>query len=108
MPVMVLCYALPGNGTKVANRIKRSGFDFKQFDFEIDRVVISNGLDKNSDKYLIFARQNISDAIPEDNLLFGLDDVEILFGPNQGNTTPPLNAENDDILTDENGIPLEL
>lgn len=108
LPVMVLCYTLPDNGKKIANRIKRSGFDFKQFDFEIDRVVVSNGLDKNADKYLIFARQNISDAIPEDNLLFGLDDVEILFGPNQGNTTPPLNAENDDILTDENGIPLEL
>lgn len=108
MTVMVLCYALPGNGTKIANRIKRSGFDFKQFDFEIDRIVVSNSLDSSTDKYLIFARQNISDAIPEDNLLFGLDDVEILFGPNQGNDTPPLNAESGEILTDENGIPLEL
>ena len=108
LPVMTLCYALPGQGSKIVSRIKRSGFDFKQFGFEIDRIIVSNGVDNNADKYLIFARQNISDAIPEDGLLFGLDDVEILFGPNQGNDTPPLNAESGEILTDENGIPLEL
>jgi hypothetical protein len=31
IPAVVVCYALPGQGTRIANRIRRSGFDFKQF-----------------------------------------------------------------------------
>jgi hypothetical protein len=105
---MILCYAFPGSGAKIAGRVRRSKFDFKQINFEIDRVIVSNSLESGADKYLMLERQSLSDPIPQDNLLFGFDDVEILFDPNQGNDTAPLNAESGEILTDENGIPLEL
>jgi hypothetical protein len=108
LPVMILCYAFPGSGAKIAGRVRRSKFDFKQINFEIDRVIVSNSLESGADKYLMLERQSLSDPIPQDNLLFGFDDVEILFDPNQGNDTAPLNAESGEILTDENGIPLEL
>jgi Putative Ig domain len=79
MRVIPLCYALPGNGSKIVSRIKLSGFDFKMLDFEVDRLIVENSADSTSAKYLIFERQSISDHIPEDDILYGPDDVEINF-----------------------------
>lgn len=77
MRVVPLCYALPGYGAKIVSRIKLSGFDFKMINFDIDRLILENSLDSASAKYLIFARQTISDRIPEDNILFGPDEVTL-------------------------------
>jgi len=55
-----ICYALPGQGFKVIDRIKNSGFDFKQLNFEVDRLVVEDGPNSNSAKYLIFDRQSLS------------------------------------------------
>lgn len=77
IPVVVLCYAMPGKGTTIANRIKLSGFDFTQLSFEIDRIIVSKSLDNVGDKYLILERQSLSNQIIEDNGLFGLDGVEL-------------------------------
>jgi hypothetical protein len=55
-----ICYALPGQGFKIIDRIKHSGFDFKQLNFEVDRLVLGNGPNNDSAKYLIFDRQSLS------------------------------------------------
>ena len=82
MKVIPLCYALPGNGAKIVSRIKISGFDFKMLDFEIDRLIVESSLDSASAKYLIFERQTIGEQIPEDELLYGPDEVLVTLGNN--------------------------
>ena len=78
MRVIPVCYALPGHGQTIANRIKSSGFDFKLLDFEVDRIVVQNSKDNTSAKYLIFPRLNISDVIDtDDDRLYGGD---VLWG----------------------------
>jgi hypothetical protein len=58
---VVLCYTLPGQGTKITSRIKASKFDFKLLDFEIDRIVVQNSLDHETAQYLIFPHSTITD-----------------------------------------------
>ena len=71
--VIPICYALPGQGDKIISRIKLSGFDFKQFHFEVDRIIIQNPLDHSSAKYLLLERQSINDPLATDDQLFGSD-----------------------------------
>lgn len=73
MCVLPLCYALPGQGQKILSRIKLSGFDFKQFDLDIDRAVIDKTLDNDTAKYLIFPRQRITDVLESDSILYTFD-----------------------------------
>lgn len=73
--VLPLCYALPGEGEKILARIKLNGFNFNQFNFEIDRLIIESAQDANSAKYLIFDREHISDQTADDRLLYGADGV---------------------------------
>jgi hypothetical protein len=68
-----LCYALPGQGDKIISRIKLSGFDFKQLDFEIDRLIVQETADSATAKYLLLERQSLGDSIASDNYLFGTD-----------------------------------
>jgi len=94
IPVVVLCYVQAGYGSKIANRIKRSGFDFKKFNFEIDRVIVEdntnvelpNTIGPNivpvsirgrTAKYLLINRKNISDVIPADSTVTGVDGFTI-------------------------------
>jgi hypothetical protein len=79
IPVMPICYALPGQGNKIISRIRLSGFDFKQFDFEIDRVTVQEPLDYPTAKYLIFERQSIGYSIVQDNVLSGPDNLAWIF-----------------------------
>ena len=62
LPVLIICYALPGQGRIIVNRIKQSGFDFKRIDFEIDRIYVQNTLDYPSTKYLLLPKNNISQS----------------------------------------------
>jgi hypothetical protein len=74
MSVIPICYALPGQGARIASRIRLSGFDFKLLDFEVNRIVVEQSKDNGSAKYLIFPRQNITDVIAtDDNVLYGGD-----------------------------------
>lgn len=73
MHVLPLCYTKPGEGQKIISRIKLSGFDFKQFDMDIDRLIIDKTLDNSTAKYLMFPRQTISDRIESDAILYGFD-----------------------------------
>jgi hypothetical protein len=103
MKVIPLCYALPGNGAKVISRIRLSGFDFKSIDFEVDRLIVENSLDSTSAKYLIFERQSIGDHIPEDDNLYGPDEVEFEF---DDSTPDYIVLENGSVLTFEDGTPI--
>jgi hypothetical protein len=58
--VIPLCYTLPGNSSRVISRIKQNGFDFKQFDFDVDRIIVQNSLNEPTAKYLILGKQSIS------------------------------------------------
>lgn len=86
MRIVPICYAKPGQGSKIVSRIKLSKFDFKQFNFDIDRIIVQNSLDYPTAKYLIFERQSLSDVIESDQYLFGAE----------------INVQ----LYDENGSPL--
>jgi hypothetical protein len=50
----ILCYTLPNQSSKIISSIKRSGFDFKLIDFDIDRLAIENPLDYDGTRYLLF------------------------------------------------------
>jgi hypothetical protein len=76
MRVVPICYALPGQGSRIISRIKLSEFDFKIINFEVDRLIIQNALDSSTAKYVIFARQSITDKLATDDILFGPDEVE--------------------------------
>lgn len=71
--VIPICYTQPGQADKIISRIKLSGFDFKQFHFEVDRIIIANTLDHSSAKYLLLERQSLSDPLATDDQLFGSD-----------------------------------
>jgi hypothetical protein len=56
-----LCYALPGKGSSIVNKIKFSNFDFSSINFEIDRLIIQPNLVSTSTKYILISSQTISD-----------------------------------------------
>jgi len=69
--VMPLCYTLPGMSGEIVRRIKKSGFKFNTVNFEIDRLVVSDTLDKTKDKYIRFDRQALGDLIESDSFIRG-------------------------------------
>jgi hypothetical protein len=54
-----ICYALPGQGDKILERIVKSKFDFKQLNFTIDRIIIQNPQGETGDKYIKFINREI-------------------------------------------------
>jgi len=88
MHVLPLCYVLPGEGQKIISRIKLSSFDFKQFDMDIDRLILDNTLDNSTAKYLLFPRQTITDSIEADTILYGFDET-----PLETDQDAPINRE---------------
>ena len=60
--VAVLCYTLPGEGKSVASKIRASKFDFKQLDFDVDRLIVEHSLDNTTAKYLMFPHTVITDT----------------------------------------------
>jgi hypothetical protein len=57
--LVVLCYTLPGKGSKIVNRIQNNNFDFKQFNFTVDRFTIEKTLVSNDSAYLVFPKTTI-------------------------------------------------
>lgn len=72
-----LCFTLPNNGKKIVSRIKIKNIDFKQFDFDVDRIIVKESLDNSTDKYLLLERTSITDSLETDNYLFGPDNVRL-------------------------------
>ena len=60
---VILCYTLPHQGTKISRRIKRSKFNFTQFDFDIDRIIVQDSLDNITAKYVVFPQRTITDSV---------------------------------------------
>jgi hypothetical protein len=54
-PALILCYCKPGTSEIVKSAIKASGFNFSQFDLDIDRYIIDNTLISSQPQYLLFA-----------------------------------------------------
>jgi len=52
---IVLCYCKPGTSQIIQSAIKASGFDFSQFDLDMDRYIIDNTLISSQPQYLLFA-----------------------------------------------------
>jgi hypothetical protein len=50
----ILCYALPGKAADIISRINTLNFDFKQLDFDVDRLYIEQSLTTTSTSYLLF------------------------------------------------------
>ena len=75
--LMPLCYALPGQGQKIISRIKLSNFDFKQFNLDIDRLIIDKTEDNDSAKYLLFPRQEITEEIESDSIIYVYDETPL-------------------------------
>lgn len=73
MAVIPLCYALPGESSKILSRIRLSKFDFKQFHLDIDRLIVDETLDNSTAKYLAFPRQTITDTIESDSIIYVFD-----------------------------------
>ena len=88
MHVLPLCYVLPGEGQKIVSRIRLSGFDFKQFDMDIDRLILDETLDNSTAKYLIFPRQTITDNIEADKVIYVFDETALETDQNE-----PINRE---------------
>jgi len=57
--IVPICYVIPGNSAKVLSRIASSGFDFKQLDFDTDRVIIETTQETGLTNWLLYptARQ---------------------------------------------------
>ena len=49
-----ICYVLPGNSAKFLSRIKSSGFDFKEIDFDTDRIIVETPLETNENGWLFY------------------------------------------------------
>lgn len=49
-----ICYVKPGNSDKVLSRIRSSGFDFKLFDFDTDRIIIENPKETDENGWLFY------------------------------------------------------
>lgn len=90
MRVIPICYTVPGQGSKIINRIKSTGFDFKMLDFTIDRIIVSQSLDNSSDKYLVFDEQG------QQNLHYEFTPNAVLHGDDGIGLT-----------TEQNDIPIE-
>lgn len=83
-----LCYALPGSGATVVNRISAINFDFSTINFEIDRLILKDNLTDSGAKYLLFPRRD-------------------MMGTNLGARLSYLEGPEPVELETEDGIPLE-
>ena len=53
-PAIPLCYCKPGRSNEVLLRIKNRNFDFKQFNFDVDRYIIDSVTGNSNESYIVF------------------------------------------------------
>ena len=56
---MPICYCLPGNSQTLIRRIEAYGINFKNINFDIDRLTVLNTVDNSVAKYLLFPNREI-------------------------------------------------
>jgi hypothetical protein len=49
-----ICYVTPGNSAKFLSRIRSSKFDFKQLDFDTDRIVVETTQETGQTNWLMY------------------------------------------------------
>ena len=54
VPALVLCYCKPGGSAIIKEKIQDQNIDFKQFELDIDRVIIDNAESNADDQYIVF------------------------------------------------------
>jgi hypothetical protein len=54
-----VAYAKPGNGAEILEKIQDSGFDFKNIEFEVDRLTIDSVEGQSGDKYIAFPKRKV-------------------------------------------------
>ena len=53
-PAIPLCYCKPGRSAEILLRIKNRKFDFKQFDFDVDKYIIDSTTGNSNESYIVF------------------------------------------------------
>ena len=53
-PAIPLCYCKPGRSADILLRIKNKKFDFKQFNFDVDRYIIDSTTGNGNESYIVF------------------------------------------------------
>jgi hypothetical protein len=74
-----LCYALPGKGYTIVKRVNASEYDFKDINFEIDRLVVEDILGNDGAKYLLFPRKDVIGTNAGESLSYivGINETEL-------------------------------
>jgi len=54
-----IAYAKPGSGATILENIQESGFDFKNIEFEVDRLIIDSVEGEAGDKYIVFPKRKV-------------------------------------------------
>jgi len=54
-----IAYAKPGSGAQILENIVDSGFDFKNIEFEVDRITIDSVEGEAGDKYIVFPKRKV-------------------------------------------------
>jgi len=54
-PAIVLCYCKPGTSNIILSAIRANGFDFSQFDLDIDRYILDSTDRTSEPQYILFA-----------------------------------------------------
>jgi len=54
-----ICYTQPGFGAEILENIQDSGFDFKNIEFEVDRLTIDSVEAETGDKYIAFPKRKV-------------------------------------------------
>lgn len=75
-----ICYALPGKGDTIVKRIRLTDFDFKDFNFEVDRLVVEDVAGNTGAKYLLFPRKEIigTNLGESKSYIIGVGETELL------------------------------
>lgn len=51
---MPICYTIPGESSRVVEKIANSGFDFKTLNYQVDRFVVEDTSDNSTPQFIIF------------------------------------------------------
>ena len=54
-----ICYTKPGFATQILENIQDNGFDFKNIEFEVDRLIIDSVEGETGDKYIAFPKRKV-------------------------------------------------
>ena len=54
-----ICYTKPGFATEILENIQDNGFDFKNIEFEVDRLIIDSVEAETGDKYIAFPKRKV-------------------------------------------------